>query len=108
MYKSPIDITVSDISHKIVKEQENQIYKTVQSVGVNVDKHELIRALNYDRQQYDKGYYDGVKDFAERYKDQIENYTGMFIDEGFYVSLEAMISAIDFVLCQMTGEEVSK
>lgn len=42
-------------------EVENEIYKQVMSVGVSVDREELIRALKYDRDQYNAGYRDGVK-----------------------------------------------
>ena len=42
-------------------EFENEVYKLIMSVGVSVDKEELIRALNYDRDQYNAGYKDGVK-----------------------------------------------
>ncbi len=59
MYKSPIDILVADIQHQIVQQQDEEIYKAVVSVGINVDKEELIRALSYDRHQYSKGYADG-------------------------------------------------
>jgi hypothetical protein len=41
---------------------------------------------------------EAIKEFAEDYKDQIKNYTGMFTDDGFYVSFEAIMSAVDFVL----------
>ena len=40
---------------------------------------------------------EAIKEFAETYKNQIKNYTGMFTDEGFMVSLEAVLSAVDFV-----------
>lgn len=40
---------------------------------------------------------EAYKEFVEAYKDQIKNYTGMFTDEGFYVSLEAVLSAVDFI-----------
>ena len=106
MYKSPIDVIISDIATEMIKKQDEQIYKAVQNVGVNVDKHELLKALNYDRQQYDKGYRDGLRDFAERYKEQTKNYTGMFTVEGFYVSHGAMLSAVNFVYYKMTGEEL--
>ena len=46
-------------------EQENTVYKAIQSIGVNVDKDELIRALKYDRDQYDKGFDDGKKQTAK-------------------------------------------
>lgn len=37
---------------------ESEIYKAVMNVGVNVDKEELVKALQYDREQYQKGYKD--------------------------------------------------
>ncbi len=37
---------------------EGEILKAVQNVGVNVDKDELLKALQYDRNQYQKGYAD--------------------------------------------------
>jgi hypothetical protein len=69
MYKSPIDMLVTDIQHQIASQQDEQIYQAVVSVGVSVDKEELIRALNYDRDQYSKGYTDGKADIREFAKD---------------------------------------
>ncbi len=68
MYESPIDIVVGEIHTAMIKERENQIYKAIQSYGVNVNREELIKALQYDRNQYDKGFRDGIKEFAERMK----------------------------------------
>jgi hypothetical protein len=67
MYRSPIDILVSDIQHQIAEKQDEQIYKAVVSVGINVDKDELIRALAYDRHQYMKGYADGEADATPKW-----------------------------------------
>lgn len=53
-YKSPIEVIMSDIHMKV----EGEIYKAVQRAGVDVDKEELIKALRYDRGQYQKGYSD--------------------------------------------------
>lgn len=53
-YKSPVDLLVSEINLRM----EGEIFKAVQNVGVNVDKDELIKALQYDRDQYQKGYAD--------------------------------------------------
>ena len=61
MYESPIELVVSQFQTEIIKQQENQVIKAVQSVGVNVDKAELLRALSYDRDQYEKGYADGYE-----------------------------------------------
>ena len=57
-YKSPIEI----IQAQMRFEQENGIYKAIQEQGINVDKDELIRALKYDRAQYEKGYQDGLSE----------------------------------------------
>ena len=65
MYKSPIDMFVTDIQNQIVKQQDEEIYKAVVSVGINVDKDELIRALKHDRNQYEKGYRDGIADIYD-------------------------------------------
>ena len=58
MYQSPIEILTSDFELFV----ENEVYKAVQGVNVNVDKGELLRALQYDREQYEKGYADGIAD----------------------------------------------
>ena len=55
MYKSPIDI----IEKQMRMEFDDGIWKTVQDYAVSVDKEELIKALRYDRDQYEKGYADG-------------------------------------------------
>ena len=80
MYKSPIELVTSNIMTEIAKKQDEQIMRAIQSVGVNVDKEELIKALNYDRQQYDKGYRDGARELAERLKPILFNYYDSDID----------------------------
>lgn len=65
MYKyiSPVQLSynsIREIEKQMMKEQENKIYKYIVEMGVNVDKYELIKALNYDRNQYDKGYNDAL------------------------------------------------
>ena len=62
MYKSPIEVYVNDMLNQIRQREENQIVAEVsQAVGLNVEKEELIKALNYDRNQYYKGYEDGKR-----------------------------------------------
>lgn len=56
MYKSPIDIIYGQLETHI----EGDAMRAIQQVGVNVDKEELLRALQYDRGQYDKGYADAM------------------------------------------------
>lgn len=54
MYESPITI----ISNGIQLSLEDKVYKAVEQIGIKVDKDELIKALKYDRKQYEKGYAD--------------------------------------------------
>ena len=53
-YRSPIEVIQTQMRNQI----EGEIYKAVMNVGVNVDKEELLKALRYDREQYQKGYKD--------------------------------------------------
>ena len=62
MYNSPIEFLMTDIQNQIIKQQDEEIYKAVLHYVPNVDKEELIRALQYDRGQYEKGYADGKAD----------------------------------------------
>lgn len=61
MYESPIHIQVSKILDEIREELDTYIWRQVQDVGVDVDRNELYRALSYDRDQYSKGFADGVE-----------------------------------------------
>ena len=78
MYKSPIELIIADIQHQIAKEQDEEIYKAVVSYIPNVDKEELLRALKYDRDQYDKGYGDGYAAASAhgRWKKYMDYFTG--------------------------------
>lgn len=42
---------------------ENEVFSIIKRYNIDVDKDELIRALAYDRKQYEMGYSDGVRDF---------------------------------------------
>lgn len=65
MYKSPISIYETAMQ-TIMEQRENAILAKVQDAfGVQVDKEELIRALRYDRNQYEAGYKDGLADAKE-------------------------------------------
>ena len=59
MYESPIMAMVSDITTEMRHEQDREIMNAILSVGISVDKDELVKALSYDRQQYGKGYAEG-------------------------------------------------
>ena len=62
MYKSPIDIAYKGMElqlEKCAKQLDEDIYKAIMHYDINVDEEELLRALSYDRNQYEKGYADG-------------------------------------------------
>ena len=59
MYESPIEKIFGDIQEQINKQDEDNIMMTVnRSIGYEVNKEELLKALRYDRDQYEKGYQD--------------------------------------------------
>lgn len=64
-WQSPIRIDYDGTEFQKLKryedEQETEVYKAVIRYGINVEKDELIRALKYDRQQYEAGFADGRK-----------------------------------------------
>ena len=70
MYESPIKIIESamdSITKSLVKEKEDAIILAVKrQLGVDVDRGELLQALQYDRFQYDKGYADGHRDAMDK------------------------------------------
>lgn len=68
MYKSPIEIIIGEME----MQKEGDILRVVQEIGVNIDKDELINALQYDREQYDKGYSDGYKDAVKEFAESLK------------------------------------
>ena len=69
LYKSPIEVIHGEMQMNI----ENGIYKAVQNVGVVVDKDELLKALLYDREQYEKGYADAREKAIDEFVMEIES-----------------------------------
>ena len=65
MYESPIKIiesAIDSISKSLIRDKEDAIILEVKrQLGVDVDRSELLAALQYDRHQYDKGYVDGYE-----------------------------------------------
>lgn len=60
MYESPIMLLKTDpMIQRVKDETDTMIFQGVARVGVHVDKDELIKALEYDRGQYEKGFHDG-------------------------------------------------
>lgn len=71
-YEAPIQMQTGEIIRRVREEQDKKIYEAVLECGINVSKEELVKALNYDRQQYEKGYVNGRAD-AEMQLLELEN-----------------------------------
>lgn len=67
-YESPITVysqIVTNMANSTNDNTDESIYTAVQNVGIDVNREELIKALNYDRQQYEQGYSDGLHIYKE-------------------------------------------
>lgn len=62
-YESPIKAIYDDLQVQFEKEA----IKAIQKAEFTVDKTELIKALKYDRQQYEKGYADAKSEIVYCY-----------------------------------------
>ena len=58
MYESPIQLFTTDLASEI----DGEVLRITQSYGIDVNKEEIVKALQYDRNQYDKGYADAKAD----------------------------------------------
>lgn len=98
-YNSPVAI----MQNHLRMELEDGIYKAVQKVDVEVDKDELIRALRYDRAQYNKGYNEARKDTARDILDM-----GTKLYEMSYHKSNAILRLLEWIKVEYSvdiGEE---
>lgn len=65
MYEGPINLLYSDPFHEVATKMNNdieeQIMVEIARVGIDVNKEELVKALQYDRDQYAKGWNDAIR-----------------------------------------------
>jgi hypothetical protein len=59
-YESPIHI-IRECSRVVAAGIDDEVMKACMYVGIEVNKEELIKALEYDRDQYRKGFHDCLK-----------------------------------------------
>lgn len=73
MWESPINIMEiqEPIIEQLNNEREEMVLKQIWKIGVDVNKEELIKALQYDRGQYEKGYKDGYANGIDRFAERI-------------------------------------
>lgn len=96
MYESPINIITNDMQTALNEDIENNIMlKITQTYGIDVDKDELIRALKYDRQQYEKGRAEFKSDVENLIKEYICRYILLNAFEREKNILEEIVDRID-------------
>lgn len=54
-YESPITL-IQKVENAYNSWVEDNVFKMISSMNIKVDRDELIKALKYDRQQYEHGY----------------------------------------------------
>jgi len=67
MYESPVSMTI----RRVIEDSKNAIESVVCNaafeMGIEIDKGELLKALTYDRDQYNNGYADGKADATPKW-----------------------------------------
>lgn len=63
-YVSPITVELHQIQRNYNRKLDTLYLEEIRKYDVKVDKDELIKALKYDRNQYEKGYADGKREAA--------------------------------------------
>lgn len=83
-WESPIEVVMGQLRTSFDEGLEDERIRAIQEYGITVDKDELIKALQYDRNQYEsgfakgytKGYEQGVRDYAQRVKKYYTSLSG--------------------------------
>ena len=107
MYESPITMYMSDIQREIEKQTEEEMMVAInQSIGFDVDKNELIKALQYDREQYDKGFSDCKSYMLDKVKQAREEIDQAYEDFDGYdpQALCGYSSRVDEILDRLIAE----
>ena len=97
-YQSPIELIQGNLQTQI----ENNCVKAVQSYGFNVDKEELRKALEYDRNQYEKGYADALE------KNERPRGEWIVTERGYECSKCGELHQSDYPFCHMCGADMRK
>ena len=75
MYIPPILLSERQIESDIIKQTDDEIvYEVQHQLMIDIDKDELIKALRYDRDSYDKGVKDGKMRILDILKDRVTTY----------------------------------
>ena len=95
MYLSPIEKIYGELQTQMAQEDERMVMKAVRQVGINVDKDALIKALQYDRNQYAKGYEDGKNEVLDKIRAEIEQDSFKDVNGSKYIFVNRVNQIID-------------
>jgi len=95
LYLSPIEKIYGELQTQMVQEDERMVLETVRKVGINVDKDALIKALQYDRNQYTKGYEDGKNEVLDKIRAEIEQDAFKDVNGSKYIFVNRVNQIID-------------
>ena len=71
-YDSPIFMAVKRHCDEIIEKRENEFVARIEEeVGFHIDKEELVKALNYERDEYSKGYRYGYNEGYQKGRDDV-------------------------------------
>lgn len=65
-YESPITLIRKEVENAYNSWVEDNVFKMISSLDIKVDRDELIKALKYDRQQYERGYNEASLEFQNK------------------------------------------
>ena len=68
-YQSPIEVATRELQTKF----EDDAMSVIHSYGICVDKEELVKALQYDRNQYKQGFADGCRVKMNKIRAEVVN-----------------------------------
>ena len=61
LYETPIEMYVRDFHETMIRQENDSIVAEIsKTLGFHIERDELIKALEYDREQYRKGYSDAL------------------------------------------------
>ena len=61
IWSTPITLILTDLQVKTSNVEEQAIMEAVHRIGVEINKQELLDALNNDRRRYEEAYHEGEK-----------------------------------------------
>lgn len=112
MYESPVELfDVASYTKKANEEIDNYVYEYIVKLGINVNKEELIKALQYDRDQYEKGYKDGrravINDIIKQLVQERDSYNDDddMYQFGNYCAYSNTIKMLKKMVCGNDGEQ---